>query len=107
MKTLIKYLVVLACVFSINCFAQQPGDRHGIADKNTYKGKRELRREMKIKHRSEKNADRQERRAIRHSPIKHYTVGKHKKIRLRKNKEYKAGYTPGEGETKEKRKGKG
>jgi hypothetical protein len=86
MKTIIKYLLVLSLTLNLNCWAQDPGDTRGLANKDTWKGKRELKRQMKVKNRSVKNAKKQESEAALRNPVKNYTVGKHKKTRVKKTK---------------------
>jgi hypothetical protein len=86
MKTIVRCFVLLCLFYSIQGFAQQPGDRKGLADKTTLKGKHELRKEMRIKKRSERNAKNQESKAAMKSPIKNYRVGKQKKVKVQKSK---------------------
>jgi hypothetical protein len=86
MKNLFKYLLVFSFLFSLNCVAQEPGDSKPLASKSTMKGRKELRKERKVKKHSDGNAKKQERSAIKRSKVKHYTVGKSKKMRPRKSK---------------------
>jgi hypothetical protein len=90
MKTIIKYALVFCLLFSLKGVAQEPGDSHPLADKTTLKGKKELRREKRIKKAERKNAKKQERLAARKSKVKKYTISlrpnKRKKV---KNKEHK------------------
>ena len=91
MKTIIKYLLVLSLFFSIKGVAQQPGDYYTIADKTTLKGKKELRREKRIKRHELRHTKREERKAYKKNSVKKYTVRlikpKRKKV---KNKRYVA-----------------
>lgn len=89
MKSTIKYLliVVLGLVFGVSAYAQsQPSDRLPIADKNSFKGRRELKKERKVKVRMDKHNKKNARKAIKASKASKYTVGKSRKIRLRKTK---------------------
>jgi hypothetical protein len=90
MKTIIKYSLIFCLLFSLKGIAQEPGDSYPIADKTTLKGKKELRREKKIKRHARRNTKKQEHLAAKKNKVKKYTIrlwsAKRKKV---KNKEHK------------------
>jgi hypothetical protein len=90
MKTIIKCLLAISLLWCLKLPAQsQPSDRLPLADKSSLKGKKELRKEMKIKRASDRNAKKQERKAIKKHKVSKYTVGKSKRPKLKKNREKK------------------
>lgn len=83
MKTIIKYLLIASLVFSLKGWAQQdPRDTRALSDKTSFKGQRELKKEMKIRKRSEKNAKHQQTKSVKKNPVRNYTVGKRKKSKV-------------------------
>jgi hypothetical protein len=97
MKTSIKLIFILffSLFMGIESFAQsQPSDRVPLADKSTIKGRKELRKEKKIRRRTERHTKRVERKAIKASKATKYTVGKAKKPRLKKKGKEKGSTEP-------------
>ncbi len=85
MKKIIKYALIFSLLFSLKGMAQEPGDSYTLADKTTLKGKKESRREKKIKKNSRKNLKKQEHLAAKKNKVRKYTVSpwpkKRKKVK--------------------------
>jgi hypothetical protein len=67
-----------------------------MADKSTIKGRKELKKEKKIRRRTLRHTKRAERKAIKASKATKYTVGKGKKLRPRKKGKEKGSTEPKE-----------
>ena len=99
MKTSIKFIFILffSLFMGIESFAQsQPSDRVPMADKSTIKGRKELKKEKKIRRRTLRHTKRAERKAIKASKATKYTVGKGKKRRPSKKGKEKGSTEPKE-----------
>lgn len=90
MKNLFKILIPLFLFSGFSTFAQEPGDSRPLADNSTFKGRREIKREKKIKGAERKNAKHQERKAMKKRDYgQKIVIGKRKRGKV-KNKEKKS-----------------
>jgi hypothetical protein len=90
MRNLLKILITVFLFLSMGVFAQEPGDSRPLADNTTFKGRREMKREKKVKRSERKNAKQQERTSIKKRDFgKKIVIGPRKKRNKGKNKEKK------------------
>jgi hypothetical protein len=88
MKTIVTYLLALILVLGFKGVAQDKNALR-LVDKPSTKGSRELKKEMRVKHRSQQNAKAQARKAMKKNKVSKYTVGPVKKLKPRKGKKVK------------------
>ncbi|MCE3259041.1 MAG: hypothetical protein K0S12_682 [Bacteroidetes bacterium] len=88
MKPIIKYLLFFCLLFGLKATAQEPGDSRPLASNSSIGGRKELKREKKVKKQSYRNAKEQERKAWKKSPNnKKFKLGKKSRKKVKKNKE--------------------
>jgi len=91
MKIFFKYLIALFLLISFTLPAQEPGDTRPLADNSTFKGRREIKREKRIKHPDKYAAKHNEKKAMKKRDYgKKIIIGKRNKRAKVKNKEKKS-----------------
>ncbi len=97
-KTITTLLLLLSLFFSVAGRAQQPGDSKPLASNNSWKGKKELRKEKNVLKRDRKLTVKNERHAVNRQKDS-YSIKfgvKHKKKKNKKSKEKDRSATSGE-----------
>jgi hypothetical protein len=88
MKKTITFLSLLFLLLSFGTYGQGPGDTKALASNETSKGRRELRKETRVKKNERRNLDKQEKRAVKSAKHKiHKKTLNTKPKRRHKNKE--------------------
>jgi hypothetical protein len=87
MKKSITYIILFVVLFCMQGMAQKPGDTKVLADNKTHSGKRELRRETRVKRHEERNLKKQEHKANKAAAKRIHKKTLGKRVKKRKNKE--------------------